>query len=622
MDDATQLAQLQTQLQEVLQLKEELSRENAKRELEHQALLQATQTLMDDRDRLTKRVEELEAINKELTNMVWGRRSERREFDPHQIRLFSDGPAEDEPRVISAEEEAEEKIDEALIAAWKKRRRRRRTKRGTQEFPEHMERRERVLDLPDEEKAGLKYIGDAVTERMRFERPRAYVERIVRRKYVVEGKPEEGVKAMPAPLAIVEGCKYGFDVIAAMIALKYAFHQPTYRQQDWFAQCGWFPSRSTINDMLNHGVATVQPLVNQMFHQVLVEPIVQIDETRILLLTRNSLNEEQQAQLNRRGKSSKPPDEDSPLELNQSGSVTSYAWLFAGLDDFAPYNLFHWSLTRQHCVVDEQLADFRGTVVADAYDAYAYIEKRSQGRIAHASCNAHARREFVKAEGYEPILCAQIEALYRQLYRVETRAKDRTPEARHELRQRDSVPIWKKIEQWLHSEPVQRAALPSSRFGKAVGYLKNQWIALQKYLSDGRLPIDNNQAERIIRPLTVGRDNWLFLGHPQAAIGRLQLLSVVSSAHRHNLIVEDYLTDVLTKLADAAQNHPCDLEMGSAYLLDLLPDRWAASHPRSIRHGRVAEKKNVAEAKRVRRAQRRQLERQKRRSANESLSAT
>jgi hypothetical protein len=259
-------------------------------------------------------------------------------------------------------------------------------------------------------------------------------------------------------------------------------------------------------------------------------------------------------------------------------------------------------------------------VVADAYEAYAYIEQRSQGRIAHASCNAHARREFVKAEGYETILCAQIEAMYQRLYRVETRAKNGTPEARHALRQRDSLPIWKEIEKWLHSEPVQRAALPSSRFGKAVGYLKNQWIALQKYLNDGRLPIDNNQAERIIRPLTVGRDNWLFLGHPQAAIGRLQLLSVVSSAHRHNLIIEDYLTDVLTKLADATQNHPGDLEIGSAYLLDLLPDRWAVTHPQSIRHGRVAEKKNVADAKRLRRAQRRQLERQKRRSANESRS--
>lgn len=618
MDDAALLAQLQ---KKVLKLNEELSRASAKHESEHQTLLNATQTVVDDRDRLAKRIEELEAINKRLTDMLWGRRSERREFDPNQGQLFTDEPSsEEEAGVITAEEAAEEQIDEALIKQWEQRRKKRRTQRRSEKFPEHMERRERVLDLSEEEKADLKYIGDAVSERMRFERPQVYIERVVRRKYVVSGKPEEGVKARPAPLSIVEGCKYGFDVIAAMITLKYAFHQPTYRQQDWFAQCGWFPSRSTINDMLNHGVDTVQPLVDQMWHQVLQPSIMLVDETRLLLLTRDSLSDEQLAQLNRRGKSSKPPDEDSPPELNRSGSITSYAWLFAGLDGLAAYNLFHWSLTRQASVVDERLAEFRGTVVADAYSAYVQIEQRSQGRIAHASCNVHARREFVEAESYEPILCAQILSLYQQLYRIEERAKTLTAEARYALRQRESVSVWREMELWLASDAVRRAALPSSRFGKAVGYLTNQWSALQKYLSDGWLPIDNDQAEQVIRPLAVGRRNWLFLGHPQAAIGRLQLLSVVSSAHRHNLIVEDYLTDVLTKLADAKQHHPSDLEIGSAYLLDLLPDRWAAAHPQSIRHERVAEKKNLAEAKRVRRAQRRQKARQEQRAA--SLSQT
>ena len=403
----------------------------------------------------------------------------------------------------------------------------------------------------------------------------------------------------------MEGCRYDFSVIAAMVALKYAFHQPTYRQQDWFAQCGWFPSRSTINDMLNHCVNTVQPLVDQMWQQLLAQAILLADETRVLLLTRESLSEEQQGQLDRRGKTKKPADDDSPPEQNGSGSVTSYAWLFAGLDGLAPYNYFHWSLTRSHSVIDQRLSDFSGTVVADAYEAYAHIEKRSEGRIVHASCNWHARREFVKAESYEPILCAQLISLYQQLYAIEERAKTWSAEARYELRQREGRPIWQQIEQWLRQDQVQRAALPSSRFGKAVGYLTNQWTALQRYLTDGHLPIDSDQAEQVIRPLAVGRRNWLFLGHPQAAPGRLQLLSLVSSAHRHNLVVEDYLTDVLRKLADASQSHPHDLELGSDYLLELLPDRWAAAQLQSIRQGRVQEKRDIATAKQVRRARQR-----------------
>jgi hypothetical protein len=212
--------------------------------------------------------------------------------------------------------------------------------------------------------------------------------------------------------------------------------------------------------------------------------------------------------------------------------------------------------------------------VGDACGANARLAQRSGGRIEHASCNAHARREFVAAESNEPVLAAQAESLYRQLYAVEERGKTLTPDQRWALRQRDAVPIWSRIRQWLDSVPVQRV-LPKSALGKAVGYLRNQWSALQVYLRDGRLPIDNDQSEQTIRPLTVGRSNWLFLGHPRAAAGRLQLYSIVSSAHRHHLVIQDYLEDVLRRLADAQQNHPSDLELGAPYLLDLLPDRWA-----------------------------------------------
>ena len=135
-------------------------------------------------------------------------------------------------------------------------------------------------------------------------------------------------------------------------------------------------------------------------------------------------------------------------------------------------------------------------------------------------------------------------SLYRELYAIEERGKLLDPSSRLQLRQRESIAVWERIDRWLDSDRVQQAALPSSPFGKAVGYLRNQWDALQRYLHDAQLPIDNNLAEQVIRPLTVGRKNWLFLGHPQAAAGRMELMSVVSSAHRHNLMVEDYLADV------------------------------------------------------------------------------
>jgi len=199
------------------------------------------------------------------------------------------------------------------------------------------------------------------------------------------------------------------------------------------------------------------------------------------------------------------------------------------------------------------------------------------------------------------VLASQAVSFYQQLYDVEGRAKTLEADSRRQLRQRDAIPIWNRMRQWLDSDAVRRA-LPRSRIGEAVGYLRNQWSALTVYLNDGRIPIDNDQSEQIIRPLVVGRGNWLFLGHPQAAPGRMQLYSVVSSAHRHHLVIEDYLDDVLRKLADAEQNHPADLEPGAPYLVDLLPDHWASAHPRSVRRDRIEERQEVSDAKRWRRA--------------------
>ena len=603
------VAALLAQLQQVTKLNEELRNEITSIRSDHEALLDATRKVVQDRDRLQQRIEELEAVNKRLTGMLWGRRSERRVESPGQFKLLfaeeADGTHAEETGVVVAGETSQEDLDLELLRRQEARRKHRREKQRSEEFPAHLERREKTLDLDESEKVGLKYIGDAVTERMRFEKPGVYIERIIRRKYVVENQPERGVIARSAPLAIVEGCKYDFSVIAAMIALKYAFHQPTYRQQDWFAQCGWFPSRSTINDMFNLSVPTVEPLFNQQWTMLLRQPIVLSDETRVLLLTRGALTAEQISQLMQRQKRRGAIDADDPPEIRSGGSVTSYAWLFAGLDEGAPYNVFHWSLTRQQTTIDTLLARFRGVVVGDAYDAYAHIAQRTAGRIQHASCNSHARREFTLAETYQPILCAQILSLYKQLYDIEERGKLLSLEARQQLRDTEARAIWKRMDEWRRSDPVMRAAIPRTPFGKALGYLANQWTALQKYLDDPRLPIDNNHAEQTIRPLTVGRRNWLFLGHPAAAPGRMRLLSVVSSAHRHNLIVEDYLADVLEKLADARQHHPEDLVLDSPYLLDLLPDRWAATHPQSVRHERIHEKQDRADEKRARRACRR-----------------
>ena len=260
---------------------------------DYEALVNATQVLIRDRDALRQRVAELEASQTRLVDMLWGRRSERRTESPDQRQLnFGDEPPTPEQQaVITAQTEADEAFDQELLRRLAARRKARREKRpGSQQFPPHLERRVRTIDLTEEEKAGLKLLRIDILERLRFEKPQVYVEQIQRFLYVVAGEPEKGVQAAPAPLAIVEGCKYDFSIIAAMIAQKYEFHIPTYRQQDWYAQCGWFPSRSTVNDLINYGVATTDALYDQMWHLLLAQPILLGDDTTLRVLLRGALS--------------------------------------------------------------------------------------------------------------------------------------------------------------------------------------------------------------------------------------------------------------------------------------------------------------------------------------------
>ena len=587
---------------------ERLSKELPAVRGDYEALVDATRGLTEDRESLRRRVAELEAVNKRLTDMLWGRRSERRTESPDQLHLTFpndsvESPSAQEQEIITAQAQADEALDQEALRRLHARRKARREKgNGKEAFPSHLERRERVIDLPEEEKEGLELLGVKVTERLRFEKPHVYVEVIKRPEYVVAGRPAEGVRSMPPPLSIVESCKYDFSVVAAIAGMKFGFHMPTYRQQDWFAQCGWFPGRSTINDLINYGVNTIGPLHQQMWHLLLEQPILLGDDTTVRVLLRGALDDEDLANLGKRSRFRRISAGNAATDTGPPGSAISYAWLYTGLNDLAPYNVFHWSLTHLNSVIDAHLATYRGIFVGDACGANARLGQRSGNRIMHASCNAHARREFVKAESNDPLLASQGISFYRQLYDVEERGQMLDAAARLELRQRDAVPVWNRMERWLETDRV-RQALPKSAIGEAIGYLRNQWTALRVYLSDGRIPIDNNQSEQTIRPLTVGRDNWMFLGHPRAATGRLQMYSVVSSAHRHHLMIDDYLEDVLRRLADAQQNHPTDLTLGSPYLLDLLPDRWALSHPQFVRKDRREDREMVNDTKRWRRVQ-------------------
>jgi hypothetical protein len=154
--------------------------------------------------------------------------------------------------------------------------------------------------LDEKEKEGLKQIGDAVTERLVFQTRALYVKRLVQRRYVAPGKPEEGIKAKTLPLNVIPGSKYDFSIFSALLTCKFGYHLPTYRSQDVFAGCGWTPSRSTINELFNQSDRLFLPLFNQLEQMILRDSIVLGDDTRVQVLTRGALNDDQVAELEQR----------------------------------------------------------------------------------------------------------------------------------------------------------------------------------------------------------------------------------------------------------------------------------------------------------------------------------
>ena len=599
---------LQQEHAELLQKHAQLQSDYQQLRHDYETLLESSQTLLAERERLQERVAELEAANNKLTNMLWGRRSERRE-EPGQLHLWEPEqplPTDADPAVIMAAAEAQRLSDEELLRQFKERCALKRELPRSEELPAHLPRRERIVDLSEDDKQALRCVGQAVTERLRFEKPTLYVERIVRPKYVHEGDAASGVIAAPVPPAMIEGGKHDPSVHAAVVALKYGFHLTTYREQEFFSMLGWFPSRSTINELMNQSCDVVSPLYQQIRSMVMSDSIVMGDDTQTLLLTRSALSSLEEEQLGKRRSLAQkrhvsPGGTGPPAKSEKQGSATSYVWLYRGLDDGQPYNYFHWTLTHDPTAVGRHLKDFSGTLVGDAFDGNAQIASQTEGRIRFAACNAHARREFIESEKQEPILSSQAISFFRHLYAIEERGRLLTPSNRLELRQQEALPVWGRTKAWCDQLPRERM-LPKSPFGKAVTYLTNQWTALQVYLSDGRIPIDNISSERTLRPWTIGRKNWLFLGHPEAAERRLQLYSVVSSAVRHQLVLQDYLSDAFRRLSQAQQQSPRDLELGSDLLLSLLPDRWAAAHPESICVGRREESRHRSEVVRMKRA--------------------
>ena len=542
--------------------------------------------LHDSREQLARENAELHLTIKQLLTRLYGRRSERVE-DPGQLKLDFGNDPETAAALAAAAEEAQRTMQEYTVrrAITQKRPR-------NEQLPAHLPRYEVTVEATEDQRhcgehGPKQLIGYDVTETLEFERPKLKVRQTKYPKYACAAGPACGVSVPERPPGLVEGNRYDTSIAAEIITAKYGYHLPFYRQQDWFAASGWAPTRSTLLNILTAAEAVLRPLAEYYRQWVLSAGVVGCDETTVTLIVPATLP----AVAIGDPRSQRVHDVLSLARQNGRPSVTARMWAYRAFE--LPANVFDFTVSRHRDGPDEVLGNYTGLLMADCWSGFQKIELRSDARILRAACWGHARRKVFEGRSSHPQQASVLLALIRELYDIEDRAKTFSLDERLALRQRESRPVLERIRTALDGS-ARPPVLPKSIFAEAVGYIRNHWDALNVFTSEGRMPIDNNDVEQLMKQVAVGRKNWLFVGSVEAGVRAATLLTIVSTALRNDLDVWAYVKDVLDQLL-----------VGRTDYESLRADVWKRSHPEAVRQYRADERRDQADRKQFRRAQRR-----------------
>ena len=530
--------------------------------------------------------EELKLTITELLQRAFARRSERYLPDPSQLRIdFGDtlDAADAASGLAEAVAESGQRVKEHV----------RRKKRGprSEELPAHLPRYEVEAEAPEQvkhcpEHGERKLIGYDATETLEFERPKLRVRVSKYPKYACENQPQCGVASPDRPTGLVEGNRYDTSIAAEILTNKYGYHLPVYRQQDQFAGSGWAPSRSTLLNILEASAFAIRPLAEHLRNVVLASDIVGTDDTHVTLLLPENIPQPEAHDL----KSGRAYEVLCEAQKQGRPSVMARMWAYRSVT--VPLVFFDFTASRHRDGPDLVLESFRGKLMADCYSVYQGIALRSDGQIERGACVAHSRRKVFEARESYPLEASLVLAQFQQLYDIETRAKSCSCDERLRLRQHEARAVWKSLGEWLGSRTASDI-LPKSKFGQALTYLRNHWEPLQLYLTDGRMPIDNNDVEQLMKQIALGRKNWIFIGSLAAGERAADFFTLVASAVRNHLDVWAYVKDVLDRLLAGETDYD-----------ELRPDVWATAHPEAIRQYRVEERRDKADRKQTRRAAR------------------
>lgn len=443
-------------------------------------------------------------------------------------------------------------------------------------FPDFLPVRRKDHPLRDEELpcgccgAGRVVIRTHITKQLELEQAQAYVVEHVRYTYACsQCRQGSQVVTTPKPPQPIEKSPFGASVLAWITSAKFERHLPTYRHQEMLVgPLGLWLSRPLLWKLLAGTALCLKPLAVWLREEILKSFVLQADETYVRYLGGEP------------GKSS-----------------LGYLFGYAG-DAEHRFVYYDYQPTRSRDGPRQVLTDFRGVLQTDGYSAYESLVKEFSTRLIPAGCWMHTRRGFDEALATTSHpLVAETLARIQVLYDIDDRTKGLSFDDRRALHDRESRPIVERLfASWDEARPTLR---PTTKLAEAVGYALNRRAELTRFFDDGRIQLDTGHLERSLRPVTIGRKNFLFFGSLRGGQTAATLYSVVQSARLYHLDVTAYLTDVLRRLPEI---QPTD----SAAIRQLLPDQWAKAHPEHIHASRDEELKADTARRRRRRGKRRQ----------------
>lgn len=449
----------------------------------------------------------------QLKKYIFGRKSERFvSSDIEGPNLFS---GLEEP--LNAIEGSQAQAVEETITYTRKKATNQKGRQLLKDIPSGMLVQETILE-PNDKPENVVELGKEVSLKLGYIPGKFFIKQLTRKKYI--DKEAGTIHIAPMPTEAIERCEADTSLLSHIAVSKFVDHLPEYRQLQIYKRDGMEIPASTINGW-THSIANyITPLVEEIKKQILSSGYIQMDESTIKVLKSKSQN-------------------------------IGYMWVMCDPKTKMSYFDFHHG--RGGIIPIELLKTYNGNLQTDGYDAYQKLSA-IYSSINHSACMAHARRKFDEAKSNDEQRSKWMMQKMQKLYTVEQHCRDKgfTADQRLTERQEESIPILNEMKTWLDHELLK--VTPRSPIGQAIGYTLNLWSLLIKYAYDGKLEIDNNLVENAIRPLALGRKNYLFAGSPDAAINIGKFYTIFSSCKALEINPYDYMKWVLDTLPNHSIN--------------------------------------------------------------------